>query len=238
MSLRFENNLLDLWFEGSRHADQRGHDQDVTSAGLTDRDQVIAVMQALERHQREANGTSCIVREPINEVARAFLLSSPPSATPNVDIPPSVAQKAAIPPSAKQSTIALNPTRSTANPLAGAQTARIEDPGRLTNDSLIKSRFASTVLKVARISDPNTAARLVSAISRDLPLHDEIPEFADVHRRAIVSFDELATSLAGAQNLKQEFFWNRALDAAAEWLRAVEPSGHNAVVSRHADLRN
>jgi hypothetical protein len=237
MSLRSESNVLDLWFDGS-HADQRGHSQEVKSEGLTDRDQVIAVMQALERQQREASATSSTPAEPINEVARTFLLSSPASTATNADIPSRAAQRAAIPPGAKPNATAPNSTRNTANSVARTQSARIKDPGRLTNDSLIKSRFASTVLKVARISDPETAARLVSAISRDLPLDSEIPEIADVHRRAIASFDQLATSLVEGQNLRQQLCWTTALDAAAVWLRAVQPNGGNAVASHHADLGN
>jgi hypothetical protein len=90
---------------------------------MTNRDHVMAVVQALQRQQSEAIGTSPTPAEPINEVALAFLLSSP---TQNTGIPPSATQSTTIPPS---------PTRN----------YRIKDPGRLaTNDSLIKSRYAST----------------------------------------------------------------------------------------------
>jgi len=80
-------------------------------------------------------------------------------------------------------------------------------------------------LRVARRSDHETAVRLVRAISRDLPLQSEIPEIADLHRRAIAAFDQLATGLVEATSLKQQPLWKTALDAAAEWLRAVQPSG-------------
>jgi hypothetical protein len=224
-SLHFENNVLDLWFEGSHHADPHEHGAEAKSKGMTNRDQVMAVVQALQQQQGEATGTSPTPAEPINEVARAFLLSSPkqnariqPSPTQNTAIPPSATQSARIPPSATQN-------------------YRIKDPGRLAaNDSLIKSRYASTILRVARTSDRETAARLVRGISRDFPLHSEIPEIADIHRRAIASFDQLATSLVDATNpVKQQPLWKAALDAAAEWLRAVQPIGDNSAASGHAD---
>ena len=215
MSLRFENNLLDLWFGGPHHADPYEHGAEAKSKDMTNRDQVMAVVQALQRQQNEAIGTSPTPAEPINEVALAFLLSSP---TQNTGIPPSATQNTTIPPS---------PT----------QNYRIKDPGRLAaNDSIIKSRYASTILRVARTSDRDTAARLVRGISRDFPLHSEIPEIADIHRRAIASFNQLATSLVDATNpVKQQPLWKAALDAAAEWLRAVQPNGDDSAASRHAD---
>ena len=217
--------LLDLWFEGSHHANPHEHGAEATSKSMTSRDQVMAVVQALEQQQGEATGTNPTPAEPINEVARAFLLSTSkqnagvlPSPTQNTAILPSATQNARIPPSATPS-------------------YRIEDPGRLAvNDSLIKSRYASTSLKVARTSDRETAARLVRGISRDFPLHSEIPEIADIHLRAIASFDQLATSLVDATDpIKQQPLWKAALDAAAEWLRAVQTNGDNSAASRHAD---
>jgi hypothetical protein len=215
MSLRFENGLLDLWFEGSHHANPHEHGAEAKSKSMTSRDQVMAVVQALERQQGEATGTSLTPAEPINEVARAFLLSTSKQ---NARIQPSPTQNTAIPPSATLS-------------------YRIKDPGQLAaNDSLIKSRYASTILRIARASDRETAARLVRGISRDFPLHSEIPEIADIHRRAIASFDQLATSLVDAANpVKQQPLWKAALDAAAEWLRAVQTSSDNSAASRQAD---
>jgi hypothetical protein len=85
MSRQFESNVLDLWFEGSHYADPREHGAEAKSKSVTNRDQIMAVVQALE-----ATGTSPAAR-PINELARDFLLSSPkqnalmpPSPTPNV----------------------------------------------------------------------------------------------------------------------------------------------------------
>ena len=238
MSRQFESNVLDLWFEGSHRADPPEHRAEAKSEGLTDFDQIMAVVQALE-----ATGTSPTAR-PINELARDLLLSSPkqnalipPSPAPNAGIPPSATQSARIPPSSTPNARTLpNSTQNTVIPASPTQNSRIKDPGRLAaNDSLIKSRYAATILRVARTSDRETAARLVHGISRDFPLHSEIPEIADIHLRAIASFDQLATSLVDATDpIKQQPLWKAALDAAAEWLRAVQPFGSTA--SRHADV--
>jgi hypothetical protein len=257
MSLQFENSLLNVWFEGSHRAGTLELDAEAKSKAMTNRDQVLAVVQALQ--QCEAIGTSRAPAEPMNEVARAFLLSSPnpnartslcpppdtgirpdpprsarmPSITAqSAGIPPSTATKdtisptaspsAGIPPSAKQ--YARTPpdfTRNTANPPSSSQSATIRDCGA-ANDSLIKSRYAATILRVARTSDRETAARLVRGISRDLPLDSEIPEIANFHRCAIIVFDQLATSLVDASRPQQQFLWKAALDAVAEWLGAVQ----------------
>src|SRR5712692_2022725 len=136
---------------------------------MTHRDSIEAVMQALQRQQREAYEREPIPAEPIIEVARAFLPRSP------------------------------------------TQNARIGGYGQLApaDDSLIKARYASTILRVAQRSDREAAARLVGSI-------------AGVHLRAIASFVQLATSLRDKTNPKQQPSWKTALDAAADWLREVE----------------
>jgi len=58
MSLQFESKVLDLWFEGSRDADPHEHGAEAKSKGVTNPDQVMAVVQALQRQQSEATGTS------------------------------------------------------------------------------------------------------------------------------------------------------------------------------------
>jgi hypothetical protein len=92
------------------------------------------------------------------------------------------------------------------------------------DDSLIKARYASTILRVARTSDRETAARLVRGLAGDLPLQSEHPEIADMHIRAIDSFYQLATSL---RDNEQRPPWKTAVDAAADWLRAVETLGND-----------
>jgi hypothetical protein len=82
-------------------------------------------------------------------------------------------------------------------PRSPTQNARIDGPGRLApaDDSLIKARYASTILRVAESSDRETAARLVGSIAGDLPLQSELPEIADIHLHAIASFVQLAIGL-------------------------------------------
>src|SRR5271169_4737250 len=114
---QFESNVLDLWFEGSHYADPRERDAEAKSKGVANHDQVTAVVQVLEANMAvvqalEAAATNPTSVEPINELTRAFLLSSkptalippspklialiPPSTTPNAGIPPSVTQNPAI----------------------------------------------------------------------------------------------------------------------------------------------
>jgi hypothetical protein len=94
----------------------------------------------------------------------------------------------------------------------------IGDPG---HDSLIKARYASTVLRVAQTADQQTAARLVGGLSRDFPSPTERPEIAELHFRAIKSFSELATAPDNETASKREHLWKSATDATAAWLNAV-----------------
>ena len=98
------------------------------------------------------------------------------------------------------------------------QSPAFGDPG---HDSLIKARYASTVLRVAQTVDQQTAVRLVSGLSRDFPCPTERPEIAEFHFRAINSFSELATALYNETASKRQQLWNSAMEAAAAWLNAV-----------------
>ena len=100
----------------------------------------------------------------------------------------------------------------------GGRSSAIGDPG---HDSLIKARYASTVLRVAQTVDQQTAARLVSGLSRDFPCPTERPEIAELHFRAINSFSELATALYNETAPIRADLWKSAMDAAAAWLNAV-----------------
>jgi len=93
-----------------------------------------------------------------------------------------------------------------------------EDPG---DDSLIKAKYASSVLRVAQTLDQQTAARIVSGLSRDFPCPTERPEIAELHLRAINSLSELATALYNETASMREDLWKRAADAVATWLHAV-----------------
>jgi hypothetical protein len=96
------------------------------------------------------------------------------------------------------------------------ETAR---PPTGAKDSLIKARYALTVLRVAQTTDLETAARLTRGLAHDFPHPNELPEIADNHLRALDSFSRLAVSLG--ENIKQQHPWNTALNAATDWLRAV-----------------
>jgi hypothetical protein len=99
---------------------------------------------------------------------------------------------------------------------------RIENPSQLTEpkDSLIKARYALTVLRVAQTADRETAARLVHGLARDFPHPNELPDIADIHLYAVDSFSQLAAGLDEA-NSKLQLLWKTALSAAGDWLRAV-----------------
>ena len=110
----------------------------------------------------------------------------------------------------------VGPTRGSLD--GGRRFRAIGDPGQ---DSLIKARYASTVLRVAQTVDQQTAARLVSGLSRDFPCPTERPETAELHFRAIKSFSELATALYDETASRREHLWKSATDATAAWLHAV-----------------
>jgi hypothetical protein len=100
-----------------------------------------------------------------------------------------------------------------------SQGPAIEEPGQ---DSLVKARYASTVLRVAQTADQHTAARLLSGLARDFPCRSERLEIAELHFRAIDSFFELATALTNETGSRPQDLWKRAVNAATAWLQAVD----------------
>ena len=102
-----------------------------------------------------------------------------------------------------------------------AEVKNANQDGR-SNDSLVKARYASTVLRVAQTTDTNTAARLVGGLARDLPLPNELPQIVETHLFAIDSFIQLASSLSATTDSERQSAWKAALDATADWLRVVE----------------
>ena len=106
---------------------------------------------------------------------------------------------------------------------AAQNVAKVENARQaLKPDSLVKARYASTVLRVAQTTDTNTAARLVRGLTRDLPHSNELPQILEIHLRAIDSLIQLASSLDATANSERQSVWKAALDATADWLRAVE----------------
>jgi hypothetical protein len=92
----------------------------------------------------------------------------------------------------------------------------------LEADSLIKARYARTILRGARGADRQTAARLVSGLVGDLPHENEHPEVALLHITAIESFVQLARALNDPILVDQQKSWADATGAANAWLRAVD----------------
>ena len=101
---------------------------------------------------------------------------------------------------------------------SASQDLAIGDPGQ---DSLVKARYASTVLRVAQTADQHTAARLLSGLAREFPCRNERLEIAELHFRAIDSFLELATALTNETGSNSQDLWKRAVNAHAAWFRAV-----------------
>jgi hypothetical protein len=101
---------------------------------------------------------------------------------------------------------------------SASQHPAIGEPGQ---DSLVKARYASTVLRVAQTVDQHTAVRLLNGLVRDFPCRNERLEIAELHFRAIDSFSELATALNNETGSRLRDLWKRAVDAATAWLQAV-----------------
>ena len=95
-----------------------------------------------------------------------------------------------------------------------------QDPA-IGQDSLVKARYASTVLRVAQTEDQHTAARLLSGLARDFPCRNERVEIAVLHFRAIDSFVELATALENETGSRPQDLWKRAVNAATAWFEVV-----------------
>lgn len=101
---------------------------------------------------------------------------------------------------------------------SAAQDPALGEPGQ---DSLVKARYASTVLRVAQTADQRTAARLLGGLARDFPCRNERVEIAELHFRAIDSFVELATALRNETGSRPQDLWKRAMNATTTWLQAV-----------------
>ena len=115
------------------------------------------------------------------------------------------------------------PVVQTYEPMRDSDHCAAQDPalGEPGQDSLVKARYASTVLRVAQAADQQTAARLLSGLAREFPCRNERLEIAELHFRAIDSFFELATALRSETGSRPQDLWKRAVDAAAAWLQAV-----------------
>jgi hypothetical protein len=91
---------------------------------------------------------------------------------------------------------------------------------RSNRDSEVKARYALALLRVAQISDSQTAGRLMAQLATDGPLPDERPEIAELHFRAIEVFKQLADSLSDPSARKPPA-WKTAVDVTTQWLDVV-----------------
>jgi hypothetical protein len=88
----------------------------------------------------------------------------------------------------------------------------------INRDSEIKARYALSVLRVAQLTDRETASRLVQGLARDFPHPDEVREIAALHFDAIAAFENLAEELRASAKAPT---WELAASAADKWLSVV-----------------
>jgi hypothetical protein len=87
-------------------------------------------------------------------------------------------------------------------------------------DGVIKARYASSVLRVARTLETSKAVRMVKGLAADHPDLGDKPEIVDAHLAAVTSFSKLAEVLeAGAPSAVA---WNNANIAVSTWLKLIE----------------
>ena len=91
------------------------------------------------------------------------------------------------------------------------------DPDRA---SLIKARYALTILKTAKGADRSTALRLIESLVIDSATSGESPGVADAHREAVRKFTELAESFRSSRDAGP--LWYPAERAAQKWADLLE----------------
>jgi len=83
-------------------------------------------------------------------------------------------------------------------------------------DSLIKARYAMTLLKTARAADRPTATKLIDGLARDFPSQETSEPVAHAHRKALVKFDELTEALRPGRDAGH--LWHPAERATLQWI--------------------
>jgi hypothetical protein len=86
--------------------------------------------------------------------------------------------------------------------------------------SIVRARYISTILRVARTSDAHEAKRLVIGLGSEYAHPDTPADLAPFENAAIVAIDQLSSGLASSAN-NQSTLWERAAAAATEWLNAA-----------------
>jgi hypothetical protein len=88
-------------------------------------------------------------------------------------------------------------------------------------ESLIRARYTVSVLRVARGSPINDAAKLVAGLSRDWLDMEADEKIAEARISCLRACEKLAETLrANLPSAPQE--WDRAERAAALWLKTLE----------------
>ncbi len=82
--------------------------------------------------------------------------------------------------------------------------------------SLVKARYATAVLRIARCSEKHTAADLVEGLMTESPDSDDRPDVARAHRKAIESFGTLADNIR-SQSGGRSIHWDAAFAAMDRW---------------------
>jgi hypothetical protein len=89
------------------------------------------------------------------------------------------------------------------------------------DDSLVKAKYALTILKVAKTVERKTSAQLVEGLATDFPAHDDRPEVAQAHKHATEIFGQLADSIRGPGG-GSPHLWDTASRAVENWRRTIE----------------
>jgi hypothetical protein len=89
------------------------------------------------------------------------------------------------------------------------------------DDSLVKAKYALTILKVARTVERKTSAQLVEGLATDFPAHDDRPEVAQAHKNATEIFGKLADAIRGPAG-GSPHLWDTAFRTVEYWRRTIE----------------
>lgn len=90
-----------------------------------------------------------------------------------------------------------------------------------SKESLVRARYAVSVLKVARKIPPAEAIKLVDGLSKDWLDMESDEKLAEARANATLACEELAIALRGDSPGLQAH-WDRAASAASLWLSLVE----------------
>jgi hypothetical protein len=88
-------------------------------------------------------------------------------------------------------------------------------------ESLIRARYAVTLLKVARSAKREEAIRLIEGLAKDWLGMESDAKIAGARQDALKTFGELVTALR-ADEKTLNATWERATQAALNWRAALE----------------